>query len=74
MIRTAGISSTRHPSAAAPFVRALVTQDLEGDRQKLARDRNARLVGSSDLQVLVSGAKLRIAGDGRCHRFHIFKS
>ena len=49
----------------APLVRALVTQDLEGDRQKLARDRNTRLVHSFELQMFVLGAKLRVCRDGR---------
>jgi hypothetical protein len=37
---------------------------LEGDRQKLARDGDTRLVRSSDLQMLVLGTKLRIGSNG----------
>ncbi len=44
--------------------RALITQDLEGNRQKLACYCNARLVGSSQFQMLILGAKVRVGRDG----------
>jgi hypothetical protein len=41
------------------LVGALVAQDLEGDR-------NTRLVGSSELEVLILGPKKLVGGDGWC--------